>query len=268
MNRRNLLGCAIEASLLAGEEILNIYRSQELDLVVKDDKSPLTAADLAAHKAIVTHLGASELPMMSEEQENASFKVREAWTKYWLIDPLDGTKEFINRNGEFTVNIALIECSLPTLGVVYAPALGELFYADLEIGSFRVNDCSISSANRSVQNIFEKAHKLSPQPESKDRCRVIGSRSHSSKEFQEYVEQLKIQYLSTEIFSAGSSLKFCRLAEGSADVYPRLGRTMEWDTAAGHIVAKAAGRKVLDFHAKTELRYNKEDLANPWFVVS
>jgi 3'(2'), 5'-bisphosphate nucleotidase len=266
VNREQLLTRAVKASVLAGESIRVIYESPSIEVSLKSDTSPLTAADLASHESIIKSLKGTSLPVLSEEQENAPYSERRDWGCYWLIDPLDGTKEFLSRNGEFTVNIALIENGLPTLGVVYAPALGELFYADLEQGSFQIND--VTSSSTAIEQLMSSATKLEASEPSSVLCRVIGSRSHISPEFGDFVDRLKGSYASVEVISAGSSLKFCRVAQGAADIYPRLGRTMEWDTAAGHVVAKAAGRSVLEFNKNVELSYNKEDLANPWFVVS
>ena len=218
----------------------------------KDDKSPLTAADMASHRVILEGLRRlhPELPALSEESASIDFSERSAWQRYWLIDPLDGTKEFIKRNGEFTVNIALIQDHAPVLGVVVVPAKDIVYYGSRDAGAFK------RESDGTVNPISVCA--LGDGP-----VRVVGSRSHASPELTAYVEKLG----ATELVSMGSSLKLCLVAEGAADIYPRLGPTSEWDTAAAQAVVEAAGGAVTDTNLKP-LRYNtKESLLNPHFLV-
>ena len=235
----------------AGEKILEVYGT-EFSVEDKDDKSPLTAADLASHNAIVAGLNAltPDIPVLSEEDAKIPFETRAAWQTYWLIDPLDGTKEFIKRNGEFTVNIALIRDGEPVLGVVYVPVSGVTYAACEGRGSIK------EVPGEGEQPIHVR--KLSEGP-----VAVVGSRSHQGDSLKAYLEKLG----NHEIVSMGSSLKICLVAEGAADVYPRLGLTSEWDTAAAHCVVVQAGGRLTDLEMKP-LRYNtKDSLLNPFFFV-
>jgi 3'(2'), 5'-bisphosphate nucleotidase len=241
-----------ELAEAAGNRILEVY---ETDFAVdfKEDQSPLTAADLAAHETIVDGLEALRpaLPILSEESAEVGFAERASWPAYWLVDPLDGTKEFVKRNGEFTVNIALILGHEPVLGVVNAPVLGLSYDAAASIGAFR------RQRGRDATPI--RTQRLSGGP-----LRVVGSRSHAGAQLQGFLERVG-QY---QLVSMGSSLKFCLVAEGSADIYPRFGPTSEWDTAAAQCVVEQAGGRVTDTRMRP-LRYNaKESLLNPYFIVS
>ncbi|MBI5462660.1 MAG: 3'(2'),5'-bisphosphate nucleotidase CysQ [Gammaproteobacteria bacterium] len=235
----------------AGERILEVYES-DFAIEHKDDKSPLTAADLAAHKAIVAGLGVltPEIPVLSEESASIPFAERSRWTRYWLVDPLDGTREFIKRNGEFTVNIALIDHGRVTLGVVYVPVTQLCYYACAGGGAFK------QAAGQAPAPIRVRA--LTDAP-----VRVVGSRSHSGDSLLRYLDKLGAH----ELVSMGSSLKFCLVAEGQADIYPRLGLTSEWDTAAAQCVVEEAGGRVTGLDMQP-LRYNtKDSLLNPHFFV-
>jgi 3'(2'), 5'-bisphosphate nucleotidase len=258
----SLLHTAIKAAIEAGNEILKIYE-QDFTVNFKDDRSPLTEADLAAHKIILETLG-NELPILSEESSEIPFSKRKNWTRFWLVDPLDGTKEFIKKNGEFTVNIALIENGIPVLGVVYVPVTKELFWGVEKVGSFQY---SLKEKNSfSVEEIILKGEKLEKNflPET---FTIVASRSHLSPETETFIQQCKQQHGEIHLVNSGSSLKLCQVATRKANVYPRLAPTMEWDTAAAHAIAKFAGCKVYDYHTRQELQYNKENLLNPWFVV-
>jgi len=219
---------------------------------MKDDKSPLTAADKASHNMIVAGLEAHfpDIPILSEEGADIPYSERKNWTHFWLVDPLDGTKEFIKRNGEFTVNIALIGNNSPVMGVVYVPAQDKLYYGTADEGAF------VRKGEESPVPI----HVRKADPEAG--LTVVMSRSHPSPELEDYLKNIKI----AEALPVGSSLKLCVVAEGRADLYPRLGPTMEWDTAAGHAVVEAAGGQ-LNTPEGQPLRYNKENLLNPHFVV-
>ncbi len=236
----------------AGEEILRIYNNDDVNISVKSNDTPVTNADIASHNEIIKGLTSAfpQFPIMSEEASVADWKQRQLWQTYWLIDPLDGTKEFIAKNGEFTVNIALVHKGQPIAGVVYAPALKKNFYGALKVGAW-------VESQDGVQPLPIKIHANHP-------LTIVGSRSHPSPQTQEYLTRFD-EYRLT---SVGSSLKFCLLAEGSADLYPRLGPTHEWDTAAGQAVLEAAGGKVTELNSTTPLRYNqKKSTLNPHFLA-
>ncbi len=238
----------------AGKIILQIYCRNDFAVTEKSQSSmssPLTEADLAAHGFIVEGLKQlSSLPVLSEEADLPSYQERQNWTSFWMVDPLDGTKEFINRNGEFTVNLALIENCRPVLGVVHVPALDVTYYTMPGQGALK------QKGNQSPAPISVTAL-------SRRSVRVVASRSHPSPKMEQFLSRLE----KFEIVETGSSLKFCRVAEGAADLYPRLGPTMEWDTAAGHCIVETAGGSVSTLDGMP-LVYNKEDLRNPDFVVS
>ncbi len=247
-----LLDSVVSLARDAGREIMSIYPAAEL-LSEKVDHSPLTQADLASHHCLVNGLAqlADGVPILSEEAKALPFETRATWDTYWLIDPLDGTKEFLKRNGEFTVNVALIHRHVPVLGVVDVPARGVTYFAAEGVGAFRQVDDHPPTRLGVVQP--------SAQP-----CRVVGSRSHGSDDMSRYLQRLGEH----EMVPVGSSLKFCYVAEGRADLYPRLGPTSEWDTAAAQCVVEQAGGVVLDLQGQP-LRYNtKASLLNPYFIVA
>ncbi|MBW3020077.1 3'(2'),5'-bisphosphate nucleotidase CysQ [Candidatus Woesearchaeota archaeon] len=238
----------------AGEEVMRIYK-KDFKVEYKNDASPLTEADIAANDIIVRFLKVNfpNIPILSEETKNASYEERKNWNKFWLIDPIDGTKGFVMKNGEFTINIALIENKAPKIGVVYIPVTKVMYYCDGE-ESFKQIDGD-TPIKISVRKIPE------------DKIVVVGSKNHMNKETEDYVSELSQRYGEAEFISTGSSIKLCLVAEGKADFYPRLGPTREWDTGAAHAVVKGAGGKVLQFGKEEELEYNKEDLLNPDFIV-
>lgn len=250
MNLKELTAIAKEASLEAGKAILEIYNSADFGVEMKGDNSPLTKADQAAHQVIVGFLEKTGLPILSEEGRSIPYEERKTWEYFWMIDPLDGTKEFIKKNGEFTVNIALIHSGQPILGVVYAPVLEWLYWGNPEEGAWK-------------QEGFEEPSKLE-KPFSSEVKTIVASRSHLSLETQEVIDQ----YPEAEVISMGSSLKFMLVAENKAQIYPRFAPTMEWDTAAAHGVILAQNGEVLQWPAKTPLVYNKENLLNPWFICN
>lgn len=233
----------------AGEAILEV-RGTDFDVDYKTDNSPLTKADLASNKIIIDSLKelTPDIPILSEETKEVPYEKRKDWELFWLIDPLDGTKEFVKKEGEFTVNIALIKNNTPILGVVYVPVKQIIYYGD-ENGSYREENNSVTKLE-----LKEYTGKL----------RVVASKSHFNEETKEYIENLGKEY---ELVNVGSSVKLCLVAEGKADIYPRLGPTMEWDTAAAHAVVKFTGKKVTNYETNEELTYNKENLLNPWFIV-
>jgi 3'(2'), 5'-bisphosphate nucleotidase len=250
----------IEIAEEAGKIILKHYSVDEQiknSTIKKEDGSPLTMADLEADKFISRRLKEEfpNIPILSEEGKEVPYSERKKWAKFWLVDPLDGTKEFLSRNGEFTVNIALIENKTPVFGVIYAPAQKNTYYADKE-GAFKID---------AFGDLIRLKRKIAP-PNSKS-IRVVGSRSHSNEKFLKFIENLNSTYDNVSIKSVGSSLKFCLLAENEADQYPRVTPTMEWDTAAGHAIAKFSGYQVLSLMSKKEITYNKESLLNVEFIV-
>lgn len=258
----NLLNNAITAAILAGEEIIKVYNSSDFEVELKSDNSPLTKADKKAHLKITQILNKTGIPVLSEEGKNIAYDIRNDWEFFWLVDPLDGTKEFIKRNGEFTVNIALIKDGDPVMGVIYTPVTSTLYYADFNIGAFRTKVDEIPVGEEIK---FKSVDRL--PCEKSINYTIVASRSHLSIETEAIIEEKKKEFGSIDIVSKGSSLKLCLVAEGSADYYPRLAPTMEWDTAAGHAIAVAAGCKVIRHDTKTPLKYNKENLLNPWFEV-
>ncbi|WP_037348834.1 3'(2'),5'-bisphosphate nucleotidase CysQ [Sediminibacter sp. Hel_I_10] len=259
------LRTAIEASLKAGEVIMHVYDT-EFDVELKDDKSPLTEADKRANDVINSFLIPTEIPIISEENKQTDYSIRKDWKHCWVVDPVDGTKEFIKRNGEFTVNIALIKDGKPELGVIYVPATKILYYAD--VATQKAYKAELSSHLTPMHDILERSKVLQPKPDHEQTVEVVGSRSHMSQETLDYVEGLKKAGKSVDIVSKGSSLKFCLVAEGSADVYPRFAPTMEWDTAAGQAICNAVGIEVISKETDQPLLYNKHNLLNPWFLVS
>jgi 3'(2'), 5'-bisphosphate nucleotidase len=261
MNYPSLLDTAKQAALAAGEEIMAIYNSADFEIEQKADDSPLTKADKNAHLAIVKILEATKLPVLSEEGRAIPFNERQHWTTFWMIDPLDGTKEFIKRNGEFTVNIALIENNQPTLGLVYSPVLDKLYWGGSSVGFSKLN-----SGNSEVQ-LSQKATLSLADLKSKEVCRIVASRSHRNQETEDFIASCN----NTDIVSMGSSLKFMILAEGNADIYPRYAPTMEWDTAAAHAILLGIGYDIYQVNSDNKvspnpLQYNKKNLLNPSFI--
>jgi 3'(2'), 5'-bisphosphate nucleotidase len=270
-----MLDIAIKAAIEAGEAILEIY-DQDFEVEFKADESPLTAADKASHNIIAAALEKTPYPILSEESTTIAYDERSGWTTYWLVDPLDGTKEFIKKNGEFTVNIALVENGRPVLGVVYVP-VAQTLYVGMEQGAYKaenVMECPLDEIRSRMKRI-----QISGTPG--EPLRVVASKSHCTDETRDFISGLEERYGAAERVSKGSSLKLCMVAEGRADIYPRIAPTMEWDTAAAHAVVTAAGGKVFIFEDSEapdgylascesipELHYNKENLLNPYFVVS
>jgi 3'(2'), 5'-bisphosphate nucleotidase len=261
MLNEQLIENIVAISHQAGDKIMEIYQN-DFAIYEKSDKSPLTEADLAAHNCIVEGLSkVSAHPILSEESANISWQERNTWDTYWLVDPLDGTKEFIKKNGEFTVNIALIKDGVPIFGVVYAPVLEQTYVGVLGQGAFKIT-------------AGVKAD-ISPKAWTKgETWRIVGSRSHQSPEIQALLDSLEGE---TELVAMGSSLKLCLVAEGAAHLYPRLGPTCEWDTGAAQAVVEAAGGKVTIIEDAIDalkadaapLRYNQKDsVLNPYFLVS
>ena len=249
---------AIKAAIKAGKEILDVYYNSDFNVELKADNSPLTIADKRAHNIITEVLSETKLPVLSEEGKTIPYVERKNWKLFWLVDPLDGTKEFVKRNDEFTVNIALIEGNTPVAGVVYVPVTKELYWGNIN-GSFRAIVDEVNETFAGIQKL--------PLNLIKANFVVAGSKSHMNAETEKYIELLDTKGKPVEMKSKGSSLKICMVAEGNADVYPRLAPTMEWDTAAGHAIVKFAGKKIVQYENRENLVYNKKNLLNPWFIV-
>jgi len=251
---QELANQVISLTQKAGEVILGVY-SRDFDVIEKSDQSPLTEADLLSHQTIVDGLAklTPTVPVLSEESSERDIKNRLNWKTYWLIDPLDGTKEFVKKNGEFTVNIGLVHDHQPVFGVVYAPVLNLTYWGGVALGAHKITQ------NRQL------AISVRERPQSSTQWKIVGSRSHQSSEFKSFIEK----YPGAEVISMGSSLKLCLVAEGVADLYPRLGLTSEWDTAASQAVVEAAGGQVLRMPEMTSLRCNQDEssLLNPYFLV-
>ncbi len=261
------------AAKRAGEAILDVYGS-DFAVEQKDDKSPLTLADKRSHEIIMDVLeqtitvNNSTVPVLSEEGKGIPYDERKEWEYFWLVDPLDGTKEFVKRNGEFTVNIALIQKHKPVLGIIYIPVKDVFYFASINFGTYKLENSENITDNLSIEELLDKSQRLPLTSNNKSFLTVIGSRSHTSEEFSGFVKRLNEKYGNVEFLSSGSSLKLCLVAEGKADVYPRFGPTMEWDTAAGQAIVEQAEGRVMDIQTREPLRYNKESLLNPFFIVS
>jgi 3'(2'), 5'-bisphosphate nucleotidase len=277
-----LMDRAIAAAFAAGQEILDVY-SRPFDVELKDDRSPLTEADKRAHTAILKELRTSRIPVLSEEGKEIAVEERQAWSSYWLVDPLDGTKEFIKRNGEFTVNIALMRRAAPpavesragvhpSLGthspagaVLYVPVKDTLYFAWDGGGAYR-SEQAATHGTTSALKLAALAQRL-PLPMPRTAFTIVASRSHNSPDTEAYIALMKERHGDVALTSMGSALKICLVAEGSADAYPRYAPTMEWDTAAGHAIANEAGKALIDVTTDTAMRYNKHSLVNNWFIV-
>ena len=263
---KDLLKIAIKAAVFAGKEILDVYESDDFEITSKEDKTPLTLADKKAHNKILEFLKETDIPILSEEGKHLSYEERKKWKYFWLVDPLDGTKEFIKRNGEFTVNIALIEGNTPIAGIIYVPVTKVLYFANGDQGAYKINDIEYDDfEDFDFEVLRTNAMKL-PLVNFERPFTVVGSRSHLSEETEKFIDKLKKDHDNLEIMSVGSSIKQCMVAEGKADVYPRFGPTMEWDTGAGHAIVNASGGCITKTDG-TPLIYNKENLLNPHFIV-
>ncbi len=247
------LELALEAAVKAGEDIMDVYNSTDsINYEKKADDSPLTIADKKSHNTILDFLKNTGINIISEESKSIDYEERRNWEEYWLIDPLDGTKEFIKKNGEFTVNIALIKNNKPHLGVVYCPVKKVLYWNDNENKVFKKEGEETTEIK-----------KRNPINENEEGLRVVVSRSHMSEETSEYVNKLT----KPELISCGSSLKFLYIADNKADIYPRFGPTMEWDTAAAHSILNSLKIHVINLETGREISYNKENLLNPYFII-
>lgn len=263
---------AIRAAIAAGAEIMTIYTDPNADFQIekKADNSPVTIADKKAN-ALITAILSKETPypLLTEEGLHAPYKNRKDWPPMWVVDPLDGTKEFIKRNGEFTVNIAYVKESIPEAGVIYIPVRRELYFADMSRGAYRKRHVlSVSEVEEGLEALIASSERLPVASELAHKGYiVVASRSFLNDETKRFIEDIKKTHSDVTTLSRGSSLKICAVAEGSADEYPRFAPTMEWDTAAGHAIVRAAGGNIYHTDGKTPLTYNKEDLHNPYFIV-
>ncbi|HDR89192.1 MAG TPA: 3'(2'),5'-bisphosphate nucleotidase [Bacteroidetes bacterium] len=256
---------ALPAAVVAGEEIMRVLAEPGLQVREKADLSPVTEADMRAHRVITSKLMDTGIPVLSEEGRDIPYEERRKWEYYWLVDPLDGTREFIDGTGEFTVNIALIGGGDPLFGVIYVPVRREMFFTgtDGKLFSLRIPEGCLDAGE--MERLAAEVKPQEQKPGSP--LRVVASRSHLNEETRAFIGLLKKEHPDLLTVSRGSSLKFCMMARGEADLYPRLGKTMEWDTAAGQAIARAAGCRVLRMADHRPLRYNKPSLENPWFVV-
>jgi 3'(2'), 5'-bisphosphate nucleotidase len=269
---------SIQAAIAAGNAINEVYHSEDFGVEYKSDKSPLTLADQKSHDIIVNGLREFDIPILSEEGKDIPYAQRKGWKRFWVVDPLDGTKEFIKRNGEFTVNIALVENSRPVLGTIFVPDRNTLYFAGPDLGAYKLQDGQFAEwletradskeeTRRLLDHIIGQSARLPVENQQRTSLTIVGSRSHKTAELEAYVEEKRKAHGEVEFISAGSSLKICLVAEGRADVYPRMGPTMEWDTAAGQSIAEHAGARVYQYNTTKPLEYNKQDLHNPWFIV-
>jgi 3'(2'), 5'-bisphosphate nucleotidase len=286
MNDQLYIVKSIHAAIEAGKAILEVYHSADFKVEIKADESPLTLADRRAHEVIMQYLTLFDIPILSEEGKDIPCDERKNWDTFWLVDPLDGTKEFIKQNGEFTVNIAMITNNRPVAGVVFVPDKNILYFASGQFGSYRIDvsrlgdrlsaklanndrklDLSETQAAEILSELINSSTNLPVNDSTNRPYTIAGSRSHSTPELEAIVEEKRKEYGEVEFISAGSSLKLCLVAEGRADIYPRTGPTMEWDTGAGQAIVENAGGKVLQYDTEQPLQYNKENLLNPWFVA-
>lgn len=252
-----------EIIVRAGNEIIKVYQSNDFQVEMKSDQTPLTTADRKSNQVIVNGLKElfPQIPILSEESKKIPYQVRERWEYLWIVDPLDGTKEFIKKNGEFSINLALIKNNDPVFGIIDIPVLDVLYYAMKGKGAYkREGDGAL------FQLPFENTKKQIKKAVN-TRIRMICSKSHYTEETKRYVDRISKHYSDIEMISVGSAIKFVYLAENKADIYPRLAPTMEWDIAAGQMILEETGGKIVDYQRKKPLMYNKEDLKNPWFVA-
>lgn len=253
---KEALEIAKKAALAAGQAIIEVYETEDFSVDFKSDASPLTKADRKGHEVICSFLEQTDYPILSEEGKNIAFEERKRWNRFWMVDPLDGTKEFIKRNGEFTVNIALIENGMPIMGVVYVPVQNKLYFGIKGEGAWlQIGETTTVLTPKNTPNNLDDIRQM-------DNLCIVASRSHLSPETEEFINALS----NPSTLSMGSSLKFLVLAEGTADIYPRFAPTMEWDTAAAHGVLLGLNFEVRKYPELTPLIYNKENLLNPWFI--
>ena len=268
MNYENLLKLAVKAALRAGEEILRVYET-DFHVETKSDNTPVTIADKISGRCITSILTETGIPIISEEESVPEYSVRKNWKSLWMVDPLDGTKEYVKRNGEFAVNIALVQDEEPVIGVIYAPVFKDIYFGARGMGSYKItqNDVIMELTKKNLpDNLFEFARRLPLQKPPK-KYTVVASRSHLSTEINSRIGKFENMYGSVDLINIGSSIKQCWVAEGKAHEYPRFGKTMEWDTAAGQCILEESGNSLIDLHTDKPMRYNKEQMLNNYFVA-
>ena len=267
-SHQELLKLAVTAAIKAGEEILRIYNT-DFEVETKADDTPVTIADKTSGQCISKILEETQIPIISEEEDICDYSIRKNWHQVWIIDPLDGTKEYIKRNGEFAVNIALVEDNKPVIGIIYAPVSHDIYFATTELGSYKITQHDLIyelTKKNIVDNLLEFGRKLPIQKAPKTYT-LVASRSHLSKDVNDRIAQLKKIYGEVDIISVGSSIKQGWVAEGKAHEYPRYGTTMEWDTAAGQCILEMAGCQLLDLETNLPMIYNKPNMKNNFFVA-
>jgi 3'(2'), 5'-bisphosphate nucleotidase len=270
INLQQLLHIAVLASIKAGKRIAEIYET-EFEVIIKQDYTPVTIADKEANKIIEDELLITKIPVLGEEGEHYSYAIRKNWDLLWIVDPLDGTKEFVKRNGEFTVNIGLSNNGVTILGVIFSPVFKDIYFAADGIGAFKINRHVYMNNQEAICNaqtideMIQFADKL-PLQKLPETYTIVASRSHHNPELKKYMKQLELNQSVNSIYS-GSSIKMCWVAEGLAHEYPRFGRTMEWDTCAGHSILKNAGGTIIDTLKYLPIAYNKENIENPSFIA-
>lgn len=268
MDYKELLKLAVNAAFIAGDEILKIYTT-DFYVETKSDNTPVTLADKTSGQLIAKALFSSNIPIISEEEEICDYSERKDWEHVWIVDPLDGTKEFVKRNGEFAVNIALVKNNKPVIGVIYAPFIRDIYFAYQNGGSYKItqHDMIKELTKKNLpDHLFEYAKKL-PSQKLPRTYTVVGSRSHLSREINEHVDKLRNLYGEVDMISVGSSIKQCWVAEGKAHEYPRFGTTMEWDTAAGQCILEESGNKLIDLGTGLPMVYNRENMKNNYFIA-
>ena len=264
--REYLLPRAFNAAVRAGAEIMKVYNSSEYNVEFKSDKSPLTIADRLAHNKIKEMLGETRIPILSEEGREILYDERKNWEMFWLVDPLDGTKEFIKRNNEFTVNIALMVDNRCVGAIVYVPYLGKVYFAEQGGGAKLLEGVQPDeNASYTDADIRQRAQSLPLASAAHDTFRIAVSRSHQTASTKKYIDMMREKHDNVEVVEQGSSYKFCLIAEGVLDYYPRTTHTYEWDTAAAELILVEAGGTVRSLPKRETLQYNKSDLRNPWF---
>ncbi len=267
MNNTDSYAMVIKTAILAGKEILKIYNSDNFDVKQKSDNSPITKADKKSHELINKNLSQFNIPILSEEGVHLEYEERKKWKKYWLIDPLDGTTEFIKKNGEFTVNIALIDNRVPIFGIIYAPVLDILYFGETNIGAYKIKNININNEilnYNSINQFIEISDKL-PYITDRKIYTIVGSRSFLDAETKKNIENIKQKKGEIDFITRGSSLKFCMIAEGKADLYPRYSSIMEWDTGAGHAIVTASGGSMKQIDG-TDFIYNNKSLYTSSFI--
>jgi 3'(2'), 5'-bisphosphate nucleotidase len=261
-----LFQAAFKASIIAGKRILEIFNNEDFQVSMKSDNSPLSSADKEAHEIIKRSLINSRIPILSEEGRDMQFEERKSWDILWIVDPLDGTRQFIQKRNEFTVNIALVVDRSPLFGIVYAPAIGDVYFGIKDSGAFKMADTDPDILSYPFQKIMTESKRLDPSKKTTDRYTILVSYHHVNKETLEYVETMRKQYPDIEVRRVGSSLKMCMLADGIGDVYVRFTNTYEWDTAAAQAVLEGVGWTIKAIDSRESLSYNKESLLNPYFI--